>query len=129
MKKTITLAMGIILSGLVIAVVHAGPNDGGGTQPAEGAGIKSAQSGTGMQAAPPPNTGLSRRNKAVIERNKTAKMRRDQMQSGATGTTPKNTMTKKSGLSKHNRAVLEQKKAANMRREQMQSSTTGTMPN
>ena len=120
MKKTVQLAMGFILSGLLVAAVHAGPNDGSGTPQTEGLG--SAQSGTSVQTAPP-KSGLSKRNKAVIEQSKSAEMRRDKIQSSATGTVPK-----KSGLSKRNKAVIEQSKASKMKRDKLQSSNTGTMP-
>ena len=86
MKKTVMLAMGFVLSGLMIAVVHAGPNDGAGTAQTES--LQSTQSGTNAQPMPK-KAGLSKRNKAVLEQSRAATMRREQIQSGATNTTPK----------------------------------------
>jgi len=111
MKKIITLAAGFVLSGLMMTTVHAGPTNGAGTGQTEG--LQSGQSATIGQAAPP--RGLSRRNKAVIEQSKAARVRRSNIQSSSTNTMPK-------GLSKRNKAMLKQKEAAKKRREEMQAS-------
>jgi hypothetical protein len=85
MKKTVQLATGFILSGLMVAAVNAGPTDGSGTQP--NGGLQTVQTGTSAQLTPK-KSGLSKRNKAVIEQ-KAAKMKRDKLQSSDTNTMPK----------------------------------------
>ena len=54
----------------------------------------------------PKKSGLSKRNKAVIEQSKAAGMRREKIQSSVTGTMPNRT-----GLSRRNKTVLKQEEA------------------
>ena len=117
MKKTITIALGFVLSGLMAAAVHAGPNDGSEARQQD---VRSAQSGTSAQPAPL-QRGLSKRNKAVLQQTEAAKMRRDQIRSSASGT-----MQKKS-LSKRNKAVILQTEEAKKRKDLIKSSETNTV--
>ncbi len=86
-KISLAIAVGTILSGLVITTVHAASNDGSGIRQTEG--LRSDQSGTSVQPAPQKG-GLSKRNKSMIEQSKAAKIRRDQIQSDGSGSRPKN---------------------------------------
>jgi hypothetical protein len=85
MKRTVMLAMGFVLSGLMVAAAQGGQNNGSGTRQKDA--LRSVQSGTSVQAAP--RKGLSRRNKAVMEQSEASQMRRKLIQSGDTGTMPK----------------------------------------
>jgi hypothetical protein len=116
MKKAVTLAAGLVLSGLMIATGYAGPNDGAGARQTEG--LQSVQSGTSA----PQKSGLSKRNKAVIEQSKAAQMRQDNIRSSGSGTTPKK------NLSKRNKAKLSQEDASKKMHEQMRAGPSSTIP-
>ena len=114
MDKTVMLAMGVVLSGLLAAAAHAGPVDGSGTRQ----DVRSAQSGTNVQTAPMQG-GLSKRNKAVVGQPEAARMRREKIQSSSTGTASK--------ISKRNKAVMTQSEEAKKRKLLIQSSETGSI--
>jgi len=79
-------------------MVHAGPNDGSGTQTKEG--LKSAQSRTTVQPAPNMDS-LSKRNKAMLQQSEAARKRREQIQSSGSGTIPnKASMSKRAKAKK-----------------------------
>jgi hypothetical protein len=73
MKKLLALAIGVFLSGSLLATVNAGPNDDV-TQPKE----KSQSTTEPAQ--------LSKRNKAKLEQAEQARLRREEIRSKATGT-------------------------------------------
>jgi len=113
MNKTGMVAIGFFLSGLMVAAVHAGPNDGSGARQ----DVRSVQSVTSAPSAPMKG-GLSKRNKAVIGQSEAAKARREKIQSSDTGTASK--------ISRRNKAVMQQSEEAKKRKGLVRSSVTGT---
>lgn len=105
MKTTITIAAGLVLLGFLGGSAYAGPADG----------QLMAQGGANAKATPP-QKGLSKRNRAVIEKDKAAKMRQDKIASEAAGNT-----VKKKELSERNKARLRQAEASRKMHEEMQS--------
>lgn len=77
MKKVFALVVGVFLSGLLVAMLNAEPNDESGTQLKEEA------------KATTENANLSKRNKAKLEQVEQAKMRRDTIMSLVTDTMTK----------------------------------------
>ena len=77
MKKLLALVVGVLLSGLLIASVIAGPNNESGTQ------LKDETQATTENAK------LSKRNKAKLEQAEQAKIRHDKILSSATDTMTK----------------------------------------
>ena len=110
MKKILAMAGGVFLPVVLIATVNAG----------QGNGTATGQTGTSVQPAPKKAVG-SRRQKAQQEIGQ-ARIERNAMQSGASGTA-----SKKARLSRRNKAMLEQKEQAKGRRAAIKSeaSTTG----